>query len=85
MSVVRREGKWRLHKQQDGLYEVTYEKQLELKIFTDDYSSSGILDGRDDPTTQSREVASFSEAEQLFEDIVNGNESTGFLDSINLF
>lgn len=80
MGIVRREGKWRLDKQDNGVYEVTYKKNPELKIITEDYEPSGFADERDDFTIQTREVSSFSEAEQLFEKMADGEPSmSGFV------
>lgn len=78
MGVVRREGDWRLEKHDDGVYEVTYQQQPELKIITGDYKPSGFNNERNDFTTPIRDVESFSEAEQLFEKTANGQPQSGF-------
>jgi hypothetical protein len=75
MGVVRREGDWRLDKQDDGVYEVTYEHQPELKIITSDYEPTGFNDERNDVSIGVREVSSYSEAEQMFEEMAQGSPS----------
>lgn len=78
MGVVRREGNWRLEKHDDGVYEVTYNDQPELKIITSDYEPAGFNDERNDFTIPIREVQSFSEAEDIFQQKANGQPQTGF-------
>ncbi|WP_435193761.1 HNH endonuclease [Natronomonas sp. EA1] len=75
MGVVRREGDWRLDKQDDGIYEVTYQQRSEMKIITEDYQQRGFIDERTDFTVPVREVNSFSEAEALFEEVAQGSTS----------
>lgn len=79
MAVVRREGDWRLEKMDDGVYEVTYDRQPEMKIITSDYSPDAFTDERHDFTIQVREMDSFSEAKSEFEAIAaGGNPRAGF-------
>jgi|GEM_PF-563569 len=78
MGVVRREGNWRLEKHQDGVYEVTYQNQSELKILTDDYEPTGFDNEHNDFTTPIREVQSFSEAENIFHEMAENGSSSGF-------
>lgn len=75
MGIVRREEKWRLEKQNEGVYEVTYENHPELKILTSDYEPSGLMDERNDFSMQVREVDSFSDAEKLFEEMAQSSPS----------
>lgn len=72
MGVVRREESWRLEKREDGIYEVTYQEQPELKIITSDYSQRGFVDERTDFSVPTEEVDSFSDAESIFENMVEG-------------
>lgn len=73
MGVVRREGDWRLKKQDDGIYEVTHKERPELKIITSDYSQCGLVD----MTVPVREADSYSEAESIFEEMARGAPPTG--------
>lgn len=75
MGVVRREGDWRLDKQDDGVYEITYQQRAEMKIITSDYKQRGFIDERADFTVPVREVSSFSEAESIFEEVSQGSPS----------
>jgi len=34
MGVVRREGDWRLEKQSEGVYEITFRREPQMKILT---------------------------------------------------
>lgn len=78
MGVVRREGNWRLEKHDDGVYEVTYNDQSELRVITSDYEPTGFNDKRNDFTIPVREVQSFTEAEELFEQKATDHSQTGF-------
>ncbi|WP_147299482.1 MULTISPECIES: hypothetical protein [unclassified Haloferax] len=81
MGVVRREGSWRLEKKQDGVYEVTDNKRLKMKVVTSDYVPSDFSDERNDFSVPVREVESFSEAEALFETVAStesGSSSSSF-------
>lgn len=72
MAVVRREGEWRLEKTDEGIYEVTYDRQAEVKIVTPEYSPTGFADERREFAIQVREVDSFSEAKSVFEEHAAG-------------
>ncbi|QSG01563.1 HNH endonuclease [Natranaeroarchaeum sulfidigenes] len=72
MGVVRRENDWRLEKREDGLYEITYQKDLRMKILTPDYKQ-GMMDNPRLDAVPVREVGSYSEAEGLFEEMANGD------------
>jgi len=67
MGVVRREGDWRLEKQEEGVYVITYDHAVELKVVTMDYSP-GMFDERYDVTAPVHEVESFADAEELLEE-----------------
>jgi len=75
MGVVRRDGKWRLEKQNEGVYEVTYENQPEAKIITSDYEPTGFMDERNDFSMQVREVDSFSDVEKSFKEMAQSSPS----------
>ena len=89
MGTVRREGDWRLEKRREGVYEVTYRKEPQIKIHTNDAASpSGANSGVN--TNPLREVSSYSEAEGLFEEKAHGppppgmeNSSSGFETAMN--
>lgn len=76
MGVVRREGDWRLEKREDGLYEITYQRDSQLRVITPEYREpqfGGALD-----MLPTREVQSYSEAMGLFEEKAHGPSPTGF-------
>lgn len=78
MGVVRREGDWRLHKRDKGVYEVTHSERVEMKILTSDYTPDTFQDERTDFTVPVREVDSFSDAESLFKNVAGeGNPRSG--------
>ncbi|MFP9192979.1 HNH endonuclease [Natrialbaceae archaeon A-CW1-1] len=74
MSVVRREGDWRLEKRETGFYEITYERQTEVQVFTPEYKP-GVFDDRNSLTVPVEEADSFSEAESLFIEIAQKRAS----------
>ena len=74
MGVVRREGDWRLEKREEGVYEVTFRREPQLKVVTAQappYATS-LFDG-----LSVREVGSYSEVEGLFEEKAHGPPPTG--------
>lgn len=73
MGVVRREGDWRLEKVDEGGYEITYEREPQLKVITPDYREPfGSFD-----MLPVREVNSYEEAEGLFEEHAHGPPPLG--------
>lgn len=76
MGVVRREGDWRLEKQRDGVYQITFRREPQMKIITSDASRRG---GPQPMLTSTpvREVSSYSEAEGLFEEKAHGPPPVG--------
>ena len=80
MGVVRREGKWRLSKIEDGFYETLERKQVVAEIITDEYQGSGGMFGSGattNPMTQTIEVRDFDEAVRVFEEYANGERGGG--------
>lgn len=77
MGVVRREGDWRLVKRGEGSYEITYQRDPQMKVFTPDFSSPGFGAAGWD-AVPSRNVDSFSEAEGLFEEMAHGSPPLGY-------
>jgi|AntDeeMinimDraft_5_1070356.scaffolds.fasta_scaffold00735_11 hypothetical protein len=75
MGVVRREGDWRLEKQSEGVYEITFRREPQMKILTSSAPSNRTGAGFD--TIPLREVASYSEAEGLFEEKAHGPAPLG--------
>lgn len=71
MGVVRREGDWRLEKKGEEVYEITFQGETQLKVFTSDASSRRGQQPMFD-TCPTREVSSYSEVEGLFEEKVHG-------------
>jgi hypothetical protein len=78
MGVVRREGAWRLEKQQDGCYEITHEGSIQRKVLTSDYETIGFDDQRMDFTVPVDEVESFSDVEVVFDRVRGAGSSSGF-------
>lgn len=73
MGVVRREGGWRLEKVDEGAYEITFEREPQLKVITPDYREPfGSFD-----MLPVREVNSYEEAEGLFEEHAHGPPPLG--------
>lgn len=80
MGVVRREGNWRLEKQDEGIYEITYEKQLQMKVLTSKYSP-GFMDTHAAGVVPVHEVDSYTEAEGIFEERAHSNRTPGIAPS----
>jgi len=79
MGTVRREGKWTLEKDEDGVYAICERGDLRARIITADYEPQGLLDDvTTDMMTETIEVRSFSEAEQEFQKYIKDMESGGF-------
>lgn len=76
MGVVRREGDWRLEKQEEGLYEITYQQEPQTIAVTPDYSP-GMVDDLAVSTVPVHEVNSYTEAEGLFEEHAHGGQPAG--------
>lgn len=76
MGVIRREGDWRLEKLEEGLYEITHQKDKQAEIRTQDYRSSW---GNDVAVglVPVHEVDSYAEAEGLFEEYAHGGTPSG--------
>lgn len=76
MGVVRREADWRLEKHAEGVYEITFQRDPQMKIVTSDAPprrrESGILE-----TVPVRRVSTFNEAEGLFEEKAHGPPPLG--------
>ncbi len=79
MGTVRRDGKWTLEKDEDGVYAICERGELRARVITDDYEPQGLLDdATTDMMTETIEVRSFSEAEQEFQNYIKDMESGGF-------
>ncbi|MGZ0746719.1 hypothetical protein [Haloparvum sp. AD34] len=83
MGVVRREGDWRLEKVSEGVYEITYDREPQMKVITPDYTPDPLNDERQDLMIDVREVDSKRDAKKLFREVASGGPPTaGFnLDS----
>lgn len=75
MGVVRREGHWRLEKQDNGLYEATHKKRTEAIITTPEYDP-GMFDDRSAAGVLVYEADSAAEARSVFEDIVESDSAS---------
>ncbi|MCU4801310.1 HNH endonuclease [Halobacteria archaeon HArc-gm2] len=75
MGVVRREGDWRLEKRSEGVYEITFRRESQMKILTSNAPSNRNGVGFD--AVPLREVSSYSEAEGLFEEKAHGPTPLG--------
>lgn len=76
MGVVRREGDWRLEKRREGVYEITFQRESQMRVRTSDASRVGGPQPMFD-TVPVREVSSYSEAEGLFEEKAHGPPPLG--------
>lgn len=78
MGTVRREGKWTLEKDRDGVYAICESGEMRARIITDDYEPQGMMDNvQTDMMTETIEVRDFQAAKQEFENYI---ESTGGAD-----
>lgn len=75
MGVVRREGDWRLEKLEQGSYEITYQKEPQVKILTPDYEPDMFQTPAFGMSV--KEVDSYSEAVGLFEEKAHGPSPMG--------
>lgn len=79
MGVVRREGDWRLEKRNEGVYEITFRREPQLKVYTESDSADrglGMIE-----SSPVREVSSYSKAERLFEEKAKGGAPMGMTPS----
>lgn len=77
MGVVRREGKWTLEKEKDGLYAICRRKQKVAEIVTDDYVSEPFEFNVS--MVETIQVSDFKAAENAFKDYIDRYESMGGL------
>lgn len=75
MGIVKREGKWRLEKIEDGRYEITRRKNKKAEIITDEYTPSNTLGSGPSLTTEVIEVKNFKEAKKEFKNYIEEYES----------
>lgn len=76
MGVVRREGDWRLEKQGEGVYEITFDGKAQLKILTSG-TSRRKGEGEFFEPVPVREVSSYTEVKGLFEEKAHGPPHLG--------
>lgn len=76
MGVVRRNGDWRLEKRDEGVYEITYQQETQMKVLTSEYNP-GMMGGPMIDAIPVREVDSYPEAEGMFEEMVHDSFSAG--------
>lgn len=76
MGTVRREGDWRLEKRGEGIYEITFRKEPQERIITEDAPPHSGSHSVFDFTTVTR-VSSFSEAEGIFQERIHGPPPLG--------
>lgn len=78
MGTVRREGKWTLEKERDGVYEVRERGDLCARIVTADYEPRGPMDDvQMDVMTETIEVRDFTGAKREFDQYIEDAESGG--------
>ena len=77
MGIVRREGDWRLEKREEGLYEITHQRDVQLKVLTPDYNPGNFEDPMID-TMPVSEVGSYEEVKGLFEEKAHGGAPSSF-------
>lgn len=76
MGVVRRDGDWRLEKKREGVYEITFQREPQLKVHTPDASTRMEQQPMFD-NVPVREVSTYSEVEGLFEEKAHGPPPVG--------
>ena len=72
MGVVRREGDWRIEKRGEGIYELTYQKNVELRLYTEDATRRDQMGFDGVPTDR---VSDFHDVERVFEDRVRRSQT----------
>ena len=78
MGTVRRDGKWTLEKDREGVYAICERGELRARIVTADYEPQGPMDNvANDMMTETIEVRSASDAREEFRDYVERAESGG--------
>ena len=78
MGTVRRDGKWTLEKERDGVYTINERGSLQARIVTADYEPRGPMDGvQMEVMTETIEVRTFADAKREFERYVEDAESGG--------
>lgn len=80
MGIVRREGDWRLEKRSEGVYEITFQREAQVKVLTSSVPRND-RNGMGFETVPVREVSSYSEAEGLFEEKAHGPAPLGMSSS----
>ena len=79
MGTVRREGKWTLEKDREGVYAVCERGKLRARIITPDYEPQGMMDDvTSDMMTETIEVRSFKGAEREFLNYIEQADSGGY-------
>lgn len=76
MSVIRREGDWRLEKRADGVYEITFRHEPHARIYTAD-AQTDVSDQSAFDVIPAREVTAYSDVEALFEETIDGPPPLG--------
>jgi peptide methionine sulfoxide reductase MsrA len=78
MGVVRKDGKWSLEKDREGVYTICERGDPRARIITDDYEPKGMMDDvQMDVDTEKIEVRDFKDAEREFQSYVERAESGG--------
>lgn len=74
MGVVRREGSWRLEKEEEGHYEITHQKEAQAKVVTPEYTP-GMMDDASLAPVPIQEVESYEEVKGTFEEYAKGKQT----------
>lgn len=78
MAVVKREGKWRLEKEKDGLYSIKKRDKKMAEIITDDYKPQKGVALSGNPMMKRIEVKNFKEAKREFKNYIEKQEKNPF-------
>jgi hypothetical protein len=79
MGTVRRDGKWTLEKDQDGVYAICERGEMKARVITDEYEPQGMMDNvQTDMMTETIEVRDFQGAKREFKNYIESAESGGF-------
>jgi len=82
MSIIVRDNDWRLKKKEDGLYLVTYNKEPQRKIITNDYSSRNIVSEKYEFDMPVDDVESFEDAKSIYKSEVEKNKNSSIINKL---
>jgi len=82
MGIIMKDNDWRLRKKEDGLYLVTYNKEPQRKIITNDYSSRNIVSEKYEFDMPVDDVESFEDAKSIYKSEVEKNKNSSIINKL---